>query len=407
MNLSATPSTVAPRQDAPLARCPLCDAADTREFWRAERLPVFCNVLLPSLEASRAAPVAELRLAFCNKCSAIFNAAFDPRLVEYDPRYENSLHFSPRFQQYAVQLADELIERYGLRNKQLVEIGCGDARFLQLLCERGGNHGLGFDPSHDSAQSDPSRQSRVRIVAELFTRESAGAEMDFVLCRHVLEHISRPQAFLRQVRQAIGDRSNAAVFFEVPNALFTIEDQGVWDIIYEHCHYFTRPALVRLFQRSGFRVNDARPRYGGQFLSVEAQPDEVAGSHGCHGDEVERVGALVDDFRRLYNEKVAWWREEFMRWKNSNAKVVLWGAGSKGVTLLNVVKAELADLPYIVDLNPRKQGRFVPGTGQEVIAPEELRRYQPKLVIVMNPLYREEVVSLLDELNVQAEVVIA
>jgi hypothetical protein len=83
--------------------------------------------------------------------------------------------------------------------------------------------------------------------------------------------------------------------------------------------------------------------------------------------------------------------------------VALWGAGAKGVTFLNVVPGG-ADIEPVVDLNPRKQGTFVPGTGQRVVAPGALAGQPLDEVWILNPLYRREIESQLRELGVGADV---
>ena len=88
--------------------------------------------------------------------------------MEYTQSYENSLHFSPGFQKFAADLADRLITRYNLRGKDVIDIGCGKGDFLKLICARGGNRGVGFDPSYvpDPADSAPriARPLRPRIL---------------------------------------------------------------------------------------------------------------------------------------------------------------------------------------------------------------------------------------------------
>ncbi|MCA9990344.1 MAG: hypothetical protein KDE29_05015, partial [Anaerolineales bacterium] len=108
-----------------------------------------CNVLWPTPAGARQAPRGDIQLHFCPTCGHVFNADFDPALMAYDQAYENSLHFSDRFQQYATALASDLVARYGLQGKDIVEIGSGQGDFLQLLCELGQNRGVGFDPSYD------------------------------------------------------------------------------------------------------------------------------------------------------------------------------------------------------------------------------------------------------------------
>jgi hypothetical protein len=80
---------------------------------------------------------------------------------------------------------------------------------------------------------------------------------------------------------------------------------------------------------------------------------------------------------------------------------VIWGGGSKGVTFLNVLGADSA-IEYVVDLNPHKQGKYVAGTGQRVVAPEFLRELRPTDVLVMNPVYESEIADSVRALGLTA-----
>ncbi len=82
--------------------------------------------------------------------------------------------------------------------------------------------------------------------------------------------------------------------------------------------------------------------------------------------------------------------------------MALWGAGSKGVTFLNVVPAA-AGIHAVVDLNPRKTGRHIPGTGHAIVAPESLRADRVDVVLVMNPLYEDEIRRQVGNLGIGAE----
>jgi hypothetical protein len=84
----------------------------------------------------------------------------------------------------------------------------------------------------------------------------------------------------------------------------------------------------------------------------------------------------------------------------------VWGGGSKGVTFLNLVDAT-STVSRVVDLNPAKHGRFVPGTGQPFVAPVDLERAPADAVIVMNPIYADEITAMLADMGQRSEVVIA
>jgi hypothetical protein len=81
--------------------------------------------------------------------------------------------------------------------------------------------------------------------------------------------------------------------------------------------------------------------------------------------------------------------------------VALWGSGSKCVSLLSSLKPDMEYL-HVVDINPHRHGRFLPGSGLEIHSPDSLRRVQPQLVIAMNSIYLGEIRSALDELSVPA-----
>ena len=91
--------------------------------------------------------------------------------------------------------------------------------------------------------------------------------------------------------------------------------------------------------------------------------------------------------------------------KRRKQRAVVWGAGSKGVTFLNIFKNH-DSLEYVVDINPHKQGKFVPGTGQPIVDPPFLSSYKPDVVFVMNPLYRQEIAARLADLSVQADLIL-
>jgi C-methyltransferase. len=194
------------------------------------------------------------------------------------------------------------------------------------------------------------------------------------------------------------------VYVEVPNVLWTLRDLGIWDIIYEHCSYFSPASLTYLFETSGFHVLDVREEFGGQFLAIEAQPapGEVLPSARTRLD-FEQMARDVQTFGERYRAKVHEWRTRLSDLVQRKARTVVWGAGSKGVTFLNIFR-DLQAVTLVVDVNPRKQGKFVAGSGQQIVAPDLLRDYQPDVVLVMNALYLNEICDMLAALSVTATV---
>ena len=365
-------------------------------------MPVFCNVLLPTEVEARDAPRGDLDLGICRACGHVFNLAFDPELVKYAEGYENSLHHSPRFQSYAEELAAELRDRHRLTEAHVVEIACGQGDFLKLVCSEPGCTGTGFDPSFRGQAPGKG----IAIEREYFGARPLEKAIDLICCRHALEHIDDPAGFLRMVKSAVPAGSQPAVFFEVPNSLYSLRDGGVWDFIYEHVSYFCGRSLSACFARAGYSVRRTWETFDGQFLCLEAD-DKEAGSTPPVLSPVPAAGELVGLAAGLggqMNGLLESWRARFAEIAAGGGRVAVWGTGSKGVTFLNLM-GDAGSVGVPVDINPQKQGLFVPGTGHRVAAPENLAELGIRLVLVMNPVYTAEIEGMVRAQGVDAEVV--
>ena len=388
------------------SRCPLCGGENLLDVLRIEQVPVYCNVLWPDEQQARRAARGDLALRYCDACAHLFNAAFDPRLTEYTPAYDNSLHYSPRFNEYAEELAAELVTRYALRGKRIVEIGCGKGDFLRMLCTRGDNWGFGFDRSFEPHRAEDGTHERVLFFQEFYDEAHARrCRPDFLCCRHVPEHLEQPIDFLAGVRSTLGDRRESAFYCEVPNALFTLKDMGIWDLIYEHCGYFTLHSLSAAFTGAGFDVVAGDESFGGQFIWVVARPGTGhAAAPLPAGHAPAHLRRYADTFADQYRARVRAWRERLACMAQEGRRAVVWGGGSKGVTFLNVLR-EHHDIRYVVDLSPHKQGRYVAGTGQQVVSPDFLRSYGATDVIVMNPLYVDEISRMVRSMGLDLQLI--
>ena len=96
------------------------------------------------------------------------------------------------------------------------------------------------------------------------------------------------------------------------------------------------------------------------------------------------------------------WKRQIEKLKESGKRAVVWGAGAKGLSFLNMLKIR-DEIEFAVDINPRKHGMFLAGTGQEIVPPEFLRKYKPDVVIVMNPIYKQEIQRQVEDLKVACE----
>jgi 2-polyprenyl-3-methyl-5-hydroxy-6-metoxy-1,4-benzoquinol methylase len=319
------------------------------------------------------------------------NVAFEPARVEYTQAYDNSLFFSPRFQEYARSLAESLIRRYSLHNRDIVDVGCGKGDFLLLLCELGKNRGVGFDPAHVEEEKHRAARNQVKFIQDYYSERYAHYPADLIICSQVLEHVYDPKVFLTMIRRVIGSRLGTHVFFEVPNSLNIFPGLDPWAIIYEHCSYFTPISLARSFSSAGFCVCELTEEFDGLSLAVYAQPNgEKTPAYDPETSvEIDRIAREIALFAAYHQRKVEAWTLKLEQIREKGQRAVIWGTGARGVTFLNVFKD--LGIEYAVDINPRKQGLYTPRVGQQIVSPEFLKNYQPDVIIVMNPIYRKEI----------------
>ncbi len=391
------------QQSAGQHSCTVCGSTTPDAFVEIRGVPVHCNLIWPTRAEALNAPKGDVVLGYCEHCGHVFNKTFDPRLMSYTQSYENSLHFSPIFQEFAEDLARRLIGTYDLRGKDIIDVGCGKGDFLRLLCRLGNNRGVGFDPSYVPEPGDLSDGGTLTFVREFYSEKHWLYKADLVSCRQVLEHIPTPREFVATIRRSIGNRPHTALYCEVPNALYTLRDMGIWDIIYEHCSYFSARSLSHLFSSGGFDIVKVREMFGGQYLGLEGRI--AAGTTGSAVDEwISRgeMARLVETFGAAFMKKMDEWKFRLEMNGKAGKRTAVWGGGSKGVTFLNMMNAQ-QHVECMVDINPRKQGRFVAGTGQEIVAPEYLRDHRPDVIIVMNPLYAEEIRKQTEALDLKPE----
>ena len=383
-----------------VARCPVCGGTSLQALVHLPDVPLFCHMLVRTAEEATSTPRGSIDLVGCHGCSHVFNRAFDAGLLRYGGAYENSLHFSGRYQRYAEETADRLISRYGLRDRTVLEIGSGRGDFLRLLCRRGDNRGFGFDPSHVPLLADPEHGGPV-FVSRPFT--SADLQpADLVVSRHVLEHLSEPTELLALARQASA-MAGGVVFIEVPNGLYTLDQGGIWDLIYEHVSYFTPTSLAVAMTTAGLTVHHMDHAFGGQFLWVEAIPTDAAPAPACAADDSRCFAGCP----RRFAATLALWRSTIGALVAAGDRLALWGGGSKGVTFLNLLGLHAGEgVDWVVDINPRKAGAFVPGTAQPIVAPEDLHALKPDHIVIVNPEYHQEIAVRLSALGLDCPVLV-
>jgi SAM-dependent methyltransferase len=390
-----------------ISSCPNCLQESVETFYTVDPAPVHSVILVPTREEALHFPAGKITLGSCKTCGFITNTSFDESKMNYSPKCEETQGFSPTFQSFHHDLAEDLIERYGLRNKSVLEIGCGKGEFISMLCAMGDNHGIGFDPAFVPQRRPEQGGDAVEFIQDFYSEKYTHIKADFIACKMTLEHIPDTLHFVRMVRRAIGESLDTTVFFQVPDMSRVLKDVAFWDVYHEHCSYFTAGALRNLFVMSGFDVVDIWTDYDDQYLMITARPakQSLRSVEALLPPPIAEINA-IRSFTLEAERRIHLWQHAVQHLKQESQHVVIWGSGSKGVAFLSALGAHVDDgcIEYAVDINPYRKGFFMPGTGQEIVEPAFLSAYQPEVVIAMNSIYTAEIGSDLKRHGVRAMV---
>lgn len=330
----------------------------------------------------------------------VWNTRFEPDKMQYGEGYEETQAYSAAFREFQYAFANRLFTDYQLADKTVLEIGCGKGEFLAQLAELGIARGIGFDPSIDPARLPEHRNLEFHAAnyPPQGDQLDASTKIDCYVCKMTLEHVANPGRLIKAINQAVQEQANdALIAIQVPSLERILSECAYWDIYYEHCNYFSLDSLSALLELNSFEVLEASLIFEQQYLNVVARAKPTAARLG------NTLANQVQHFIAQHRIDIDNWRELLIP-AASEKSLLIWGAASKAVALINAIP-ELKNNTTLVDINPNKQGTFLPSSGLQIESPDALKHRFFKLIVVANPVYLDEVVSKLKSLGVSGQVV--
>lgn len=384
--MTATPTELAGHA------CRSCGATALVEILSLGRVPL-ANALLCEDQVTTPAARHPLDLAVCPACSLVqLVASVPPEQLFTEYLYFSS--FSDSFLAHAAATADRICQQMNLgANSLVVEIGSNDGYLLQYFKQRG-IPVLGIEPARNIACHARDKRG-VNTLTAFFDLELArqlmtqGYRADVIIANNVLAHVPDPNDFLAGVRLLL--KPGGVVNMEVPYVLRMLDEIQFDTIYHEHLCYFSVCALDHLFRRNGLPLRGIRPiPFHGGSLQLHA------GHHTADGSDpqIARMIAHETDRHiyqpasyRAFADRINGLRTEVIELLDSlnarNRSVAAYGAAAKGTMLLNVFGLGRNRVTYVVDRNPAKQGRYIPGTLQPVHSPDVLSEAPPDYLLLL------------------------
>jgi 2-polyprenyl-3-methyl-5-hydroxy-6-metoxy-1,4-benzoquinol methylase len=405
MNLSAVSGT----SDADLRLrpgqrpCRSCRAELKHSFVDLGMSPL-ANSNLEATQLNQMEPFYPLHAYVCEECFLVQLEEFEsPQHIFGDYVYLSS--YSQSWVQHAKDYVEMIVARLGLSEKsQVVEIASNDGYLLQWFVAKG-IPALGIEPAANIAKI--AVENGIPTQARFFNTETAkeltasGLQADLIIGNNVLAHVPELNDFVAGLRILLTPTGVAT--FEFPHLLRLMEGRQFDTIYHEHFSYFSLHAVARVFARHGLTIFDVEElaTHGGSLRIYAARAADASKPVNRRvGDLLSRERqhslTLLDRYLSFAGEVAATKRallQFLIRAKGEGKSIVGYGAPAKGNTLLNYCGIRTDFIDYVVDLNPYKQGRFLPGSRIPIHHPDRIRETRPDYLLLLPWNLRDEIMG--------------
>jgi SAM-dependent methyltransferase len=353
------------------------------------------NAYLTSQMLSAPEKTYPLRIMVCERCCLVQTLDFAQADELFSSEYAYFSSFSTTWLQHAERYVTEMVERFRLTaESHVVEIASNDGYLLQYVKARG-IPCTGIEPTASTARA--AREKGIDTIEMFFGAAAAarlateGQQADLMAANNVLAHVPDINDFLKGFANLL--KPDGVATFEFPHLLRLLAENQFDTIYHEHFSYLSLTAVKKLFGSNGLAVFNVEeiPTHGGslrvfaQRATTGRQPvsDRVAALL-AREDEAGLSTAKGYQGFQARAEKV---KDDFVSFlidaKRRGKRVAAYGAAAKGNTLLNFAGIRRDLIAYVVDRNPAKQGKFMPGSRIPIVNEDVLYRDKPEYVVIL------------------------
>jgi SAM-dependent methyltransferase len=389
---------------AAVNECRFCGSPLEHTFVDLGMSPI-ANSYLTADQLGQMEPFYPLRCLVCEECLLVQLQEYEsPQQIFSDYAYFSS--YSTSWVEHARGYVEMATERFDIGPESfVVELASNDGYLLQWFVERGVPV-LGIEPAANVAEA--ARERGVRTLVKFFGRATARevaamGQPDLLIGNNVLAHVPDLNDFVAGLKLLLAP--GGTVTMEFPHLMRLIEENE-WDTIYhEHFSYFSWITVTRVFAHHGLRLFDVDeiPTHGGSLRIYACHDDDAREPSEATRDlerrereaGLDRVETYLGFGRRVREHK--WKIVEFLvEQARAGKRVAAYGAPAKGNTLLNFCGVGTDLIEFTADLNPMKQGRYLPGTHIPIRDPGAIEQERPDLILILPWNLEREIAEQLD-----------
>lgn len=344
-----------------------------------------------------------LRLLVCTHCWLVQTQDHAGREQLFDENYAYFSSYSSSWLDHAKNYVHEVCTRYGLGSQScVVEVAANDGYLLQYVRDKQ-IPCYGIEPTASTAQAARSKDIEtierffgVELAQELVT---SGRQADLMVANNVLAHVPDINDFVAGFATLL--KPQGVSTFEFPHLLRMVQECQFDTAYHEHYSYLSLTSVERIFLSNGLKIIDVEqlPTHGGS-LRVHAQRldsglKKASPAVASLLAEEQEAGIMTVAFYGGFQHEAVRIKLELLAFlldcQSQGLKVAAYGAAAKGNTLLNFAGVRPDLLPYVVDLNPAKQGKFLPGSHIPVVNEAYVRKDRPDRVLILPWNLRKEI----------------
>jgi ubiquinone/menaquinone biosynthesis C-methylase UbiE len=384
--------------------CRFCKSEVTDVFIDLGNAPA-SNSFLTKEELNEPETFYPLKVFTCSNCFLVQVDEYKKSDSIFDAGYVYFSSYSKSWLEHAKRYTDMMTKRFGFNNNSLViEVASNDGYLLQYFKEKN-IPVLGIEPTANTAKvaMDKGIESVTRFFGQQLATELAFTDRkaDLLLGNNVLAHVPDIIDFVAGMKIVLKDQG--VITMEFPHVYQLVENNQFDTIYHEHFSYLSFFTVKKIFESQGLEMFDVEeiPTHGGSLRifakHAEDSSKQVLPSVQNLLDKEKAAGLLSMDYYSSFSAKAFDVKLKFLEFlidaKNKGKKVAGYGAAAKGNTLLNYcgVKSDLVD--YVVDANPTKRDKFLPGSHIPVVDEMYLKTRKPDYVIIFPWNIREEIMN--------------